>query len=408
MSFNVWNLIFLGAKCPDGSDFVPLISGSEWTNKNGIWNLIGCPAGYTLNSQECELCPGGAYCVGGSIPATPCPSRYYALPGGETAGVCYPAVFVIVTTTVPILRAGFSDEVGLLFQIALASVCGLNPGYVVIQGLVGDAQTSISCKIASDDAESATELAQSLSSDFVQRGLDSHGFPNCSLESVQVTGCLPGFELTEGQTCQLCPAASFCVGGSSPSRPCSAGYYSFPGSNSSKACRPVVFVVVVVSLPIAKSNFTESETLRFLSALANAVHVDLENVFVVTAAQSRRESASSLQITAEIAAADSNAAESIVDNLSPSVLDACLMVQGLPTGSLQSVTTVATNPQAGAKQSLPIIVGVLVGSFAIFISFFIFVWFRKVESEEEQELRCTMHRLRVKFGLTAHNGYLVG
>ena len=84
------------------------------------------------------------------------------------------------------------------------------------------------------------------------------------------------------------------------------------------------------------------------------------------------------------------------------------MVQGLPTGSLQSVTTVATNPQAGAKQSLPIIVGVLVGSFAIFISFFIFVWFRKVESEEEQELRCTMHRLRVKFGLTAQNGYLVG
>ena len=91
-----------GADCPDGTRFVPLVNGSEWTHANGVWTLVGCPPGYFLGNQQCEICPGGTYCMGSSIPATPCGYSLYTLPGATAAEECEPAVFVIVTATLPI------------------------------------------------------------------------------------------------------------------------------------------------------------------------------------------------------------------------------------------------------------------------------------------------------------------
>ena len=402
------NVFFVkGATCPDGSTFRSVVAGSQWTNENGIWFLVGCPPGYTLSSQQCKICPGGAYCTGGSIPATPCASGLYSLPGAKQASVCFPAVFVIVTITVSVLRSDFSDEDGILFQNALASLCGEDPGYVVIEGVAGDAQTTVTCNIATMDAKSAAQLARTLSSEEVEEGMTARGFSNALLESVKVTGCLPGFELLETQTCLLCPAASFCTGGSRPSVPCIAGYYSFPGSNSSSCCNPAVFVTIVASLSMTSNNFTGSVAIRFQTALAEAAGASVESVLVVSTVQGRRSSEPYIEVTAEIAASDASAAENIVSKISPTVLNSFLLAQGLPSCSLKSVSTAASNA-SGQGAPLASIVAAIIGGFAILFGCFATFLFRKVESEDERELRCTIQRLRAKIHITAQDGYLVG
>ena len=394
-----------GATCPDGKIFVPRVNGSEWEVMDASWNLVGCPAGYSLISEQCEMCPGGAYCSGGSIPATPCGAALYTLPGAKSATMCYPAVFVIVTTAVPIFRSSFTDEVGVRFQTAMASVCGLKPGYVVIQGVVGDKQTSVSCSIATPDAKYAAELAQFLSNEVVQSGMDSRGFPNSSLETVKVTGCLPGFELTEAQVCQLCPAASFCLGGSSPSIQCSVGYYAVPGSNSSSACKAAVFVIIVISLPMSRSNFTEAEMARLETAIATAASISVENVFVAAAIQGRRVGSPSIQVTAEIAAINSDSAESIVSKLDSSILTQCLTAQGFPESSLQSVTISTSSPVANQGALITIIVAAIVAILIILSSCGAFLLLRKIESEDDRLLRRSVDLLRVNLRITTQDGY---
>ena len=301
----------------------------------------------------------------------------------------------------------------------MAAVCSVDERNVVIQGVIGDSQTSVSCSIATADAKTAAELARTLSNELMQNGLGLQGFLNCSLDSVKVTGCIPGFELSENQTCQLCPAASFCVGGSIPSMQCSAGHFAMPGSNASTDCKPAVFVAIVVSFPTTKNNLTDSVTMRFQIALASAAGVSVQSVFMLTAVQgnrrsdkssmhSRRSGESSFQISAEIAAANVAEAESIINNISPSVLQSCLLAQGLFGGSLQSLTIPSINSVTNQGIALPIIVGAFVGSLVVLICSVGIFLLRKVESGDERELRCTMEKLRVKLGITVQDGYLLG
>ena len=397
-----------GADCPDGTRFVPLVNGSEWTHANGVWTLVGCPPGYFLGNQQCEICPGGTYCMGSSIPATPCGYSLYTLPGATAAEECEPAVFVIVTATLPILRFAFSDSVGERFSDALASICGLDRGYVMISSVVGSSRTSVSCNIATADAKKAAALAEALDSETVQIGMQMHGFSNCVLNSVQLTACRPGFALTESQTCQICPAGSYCAGGSSPSLPCSAGYYAFPGSNSSSDCKAAVFVVVVVSLPIAQGNFTSFVAARFQNALATVAGVEPGSVFVDTDIQDRRASGSTIDVTAEIAVADPTTLKTVASRISPSALNACLVSQGLPEGSLQSVKTTGFDSTEYEGPPVPLIVGVGVGSLMVFALFVTLFLLRKAESKEEWELRSAINHLRVQLRITPRDGYILG
>ena len=123
---------------------------------------------------------------------------------------------------------------------------------------------------------------------------------------------------------------------------------------------------------------------------------------------SRRSGESSFQISAEIAAANVAEAESIINNISPSVLQSCLLAQGLFGGSLQSLTIPSINSVTNQGIALPIIVGAFVGSLVVLICSVGIFLLRKVESGDERELRCTMEKLRVKLGITVQDGYLLG
>ena len=78
----------LGATCPDGSQFIPVVSGSRWTVENSIeghlFRLSTCPPGFTISRDDafpdqdrCVLCLPGTYSLvvatSTSITCLPCP-----------------------------------------------------------------------------------------------------------------------------------------------------------------------------------------------------------------------------------------------------------------------------------------------------------------------------------------------
>ena len=384
--------------------FVPNVAGSVWSGTGGIWTLIGCPAGYALYSQQCTLCPGGCYCEGGSVPASACGANLYALPGARTSAECNTAVFVIVTISVPILRYSFSTADEIRFQQALANISSENPGYMIISGVNGDSETTVTSNIATADAGSAAALAQRLDWATVQIGLASHGFSDSLLKAVQVTACLPGFVLSESQVCRLCPAGFFCAGGSSGSVPCPAGYFAYPGANTSKSCKPAIFVVIVISLPVHISNITDSFIVRLETALADAAGISSASILILSTSQGRRASDLSTLVTAEIAASDSDAAMSISKLLKSSALESSLAAEGIYGASLQSVTTTVLTP-VNLEDPTPIIAGSIVGLVVIIICIAALL-ISKAEPQEERELQLTISKLRAQLRITAQDGYL--
>jgi hypothetical protein len=68
-------MFFLGATCPDGKEFNPIINESKWSVEffgtgSHRFRLIECPAGYTISRDDsfpdqdrCLICPSGMYSI---------------------------------------------------------------------------------------------------------------------------------------------------------------------------------------------------------------------------------------------------------------------------------------------------------------------------------------------------------
>ena len=202
------------------------------------------------------------YCTEGSLPATPCKSGQYSssLPGAKSKGACFDSVFVIVVINLPVLRSLFS-QVEKTFQDSLAHAADRSIDYIaldIVQAGDDPSTTAVTSRIAALDAVAAAKITQKLASADLKAEFEPRGLSNPTLTSVTVTACVPGYELSSSQTCQRCPPNYYCAGGSAGRTPCPTGSFAPPGANSSKACIPVVFVVVSAKLPLFPSNFTSS------------------------------------------------------------------------------------------------------------------------------------------------------
>ena len=372
-----------GAVCPyDGTCALrnaPLFncSGSthivgNWSLENFIWTLVGCPSGYSLNSQAetCNLCPASFYCEGGTFPSAPCGAGFYSMPGTNSSAFCSASVFVIVTMSVNIVRPEFTDSSAVLFQKTLAYVVGKSPEYVsvtaVVQSLDG-LSTVVTSNIAFSNAGDADLLANSiLNQNQANFNLGFKEFDGCNLLTVQLTACIPGFELIS-QTCHMCPQNRFCVGGSVGSQICPTGTYSPSGSNSSNSCKPAIFVLISVSLPLSKDNFTNQMQNRLRSALALTGTVDVMRVSILAitqaASQARRFAGSPSLVNCEIATDDVRAAAEISSKFDETDLNANLNLQGLPSCSLINVAVSDETQRSSGTVSLPLVIGVSVGCF---------------------------------------------
>ena len=342
-------LLTPGAECTDGSHITSIVNGSIWSASEGIWTLTGCPPGYYLDSLQCQLCPAAFYCTGGSLPVTPCASGMFALPGATKQESCRISVFVTVKINVRLARPDFTNEVSGSFQDSLAKLVHRDPGYVVVEIVQpGDdiTTTDVTSQISCSDAKGAAAIVQNLNENAIYAAFIVMGFNDPNLLSVQVTACVPGYQLLPSQTCQLCPPDFFCTGGPFTAQPCPSGSFSLAGANHSSSCVQVVFVAVVVSLRLAQINFTSSFESKFQIAMAITAGVATDRVVITGTSEGRRAGESSLLVNSDIAADDSKAAAAISSKIEQSSLNKNLASQGLPLSSLVSVTVMESNVQA--------------------------------------------------------------
>ena len=364
---------------------LPIISGSFWQIMGGAWVLKGCPAGYFLDSQQCQQCPPSFYCLGGALPETQCTSTEYSLPGAISKTDCFPAVFVVVVINVPIPRPNFVDQTDD-FQAALALLAGRSSDNVSLDLIQpGDdlRTTTVTSRVASFDAQTAAALFQrfktsNATAKFTSKGL---GFP--TLISVQVTACVPGFELDSSQICALCPADYFCPGGSSSRQPCPPDTFAYLGANSSSSCIPVVFVFVSVTLQIPQNNFTSDKQSKFQAAMALTLQVSIVRVVIVSFSNARRTTnvQPELLVKTEVAAHDDTDAQRISERVDLTSLNENLNIQGLSGCSSISVTYSDETAASTGANFLPSVIGWCVGavlmvlfSVACYFLYFQLVW----------------------------------
>ena len=415
-----------GALCPDGACAVlkssaltcpggDIIVGA-WTidNATGLYALNGCPPGYFLNSEQCQICPAMYYCSGGTLPSTPCASGQFSLPGSTVKGNCSPSVFVVLIITLPILRPFFTDQTSMQFQTALAYSASTDSAHVIVdivQSGNDPTTTEVSSRIATSDALAAASLVKGLDPQKIQARLQIHSFQGASLTSVEVTACIPGFELQAQpppSTCQPCPSNSYCLGGTDAHVPCPDGSFSGLGANSSSACKQAA-VMLGITLPITSSNFTSDLQFRFRNALASTVGVKTDLVTIVAFHDARRAGAGSLLVTSEIAAESPVSAQVISSKVETSSLNSYLKAYGLPESSSASTEIKSIIPVAssGSSISLPAVIGGCIGGF-IFMTIVISIGHRLVKVILKQRADNALHEAfkNAKAGKSASMDYL--
>ena len=156
--------------------------------------------------------------MGGTAVHTPCAGGLFAIPGSTSALACIQVVFAVVSLQIPMFVDQFSRIEQDVIKKGLASAAGVMTGYVVLHSLsdVGFKSTRSVFMIATRDAITAALLTIKL--DLLLQNTSvfaSGGLPTTTLDSITITSCQPGFQLTiksESLTgsdgiCQLCPAS---------------------------------------------------------------------------------------------------------------------------------------------------------------------------------------------------------
>ena len=353
--------------CPDGNSVV-----GSWNMNNitGLYQLSGCPAGYFLNSNQCQRCPSSFYCTGGQLPSTPCASTQFSLPGSRSITECYAAVFVVVVFNVPLPRPYFLSIQTTEFQNALARLAQVDAAFVtvdIIQAGSDSATTDVTCKIATLNAPEANALSNSFTENlgavdtaFMSMGSD---FKGTSLSSVEVTACVPGYELATQpppSACKLCLPNYYCLGGANGRMPCPQLYsFSNAGANASIACTEFA-VSILVSIPMSIGNFTAVAQLAFLRAVALAAQISLDRVSIILVAEGtsrrstqmiRRAASPLLQVTSQISAGNTEDATALSSKIDSPTLNTNLVAVGLPQTTSLSANVKSSN--SGSESQLP-------------------------------------------------------
>jgi hypothetical protein len=409
-------LVLIGSwadsNCTDPSRIIFLVPDSEWIAVGGEWILVGCPSGFFLDAgPQCTRCPAGFYCSGSRYPPSPCGIGRFAFSGASALSDCISSVPVIVSVNIDILRFEFNDKTAYDMKCALAFVANKSHEHIIIktaeQSNTGKSTIVVS-SISTENEVDADYVAHKLDTESVHTSLVSHGLNGSSLLSVQLGACLPGYELDTSQKCNPCLEKYFCVGGTNIRAACPAGSYSLAKANSSMSCFQVVFVVLSYLIPLSKEKYTDNVEAKFRISVAKAALVPAERVVVTTTKmQGKRTELISITLDVEIATDNAQSAATVVQHLESSALNTQLTMQGLPLGTLISISVTESVPSSDRNNSvLWIIVGVLLGSMILTLGI-VFRAMRLKGSVQERSLQKNVTDLLHRLQITRQNGFIL-
>ncbi len=398
--------------CTDPSSIVFLVPDSEWIAVGGEWILVGCPSGFFLDAgPQCTRCPASFYCSGSRYPPSPCGLGQFAFTGASALSDCISSVSVIVSLNVDILRFEFNDKTAYDVKCALAFVANKSHEHIVIktaeQSNTGKSTIVVS-SISTENEVDADYVAQKFNTESVRISLVSYGLNGSSLLSVQLSACLPGYELDASQNCKPCLEKYFCVGGTNMRVACPAGSYSLAKANSSISCFQVVFVVLSYLIPLSKQSYTDNFEAVFRICVAKVALVPTERVVLTTTKmQGRRTEVISITLDVEIATDNAQSAATVVRHFDSSALNTELTMQGLPPGTLISISVTESVPSSDRNNSvLWIIIGVLLGSMVLTVGI-VFRAMRLKGSVEERSLQQHVTDLLHRLQITRQNGFIL-
>ena len=318
---------------------------------------------------------------------------------------------MIVALNILVFRFNFDEDTHNKINQALSFVINKSVEHIMLKAAEqsnNGMSTIVTSSIATENESDADNLARKLDFWSVQIALESHGLTGGSLLSVEMTACLPGFELSNSRTCQSCVEKYYCTGGTNVKEACPAGTFSIAGANSSKSCSQAVFVVIAFLVPLPQEYCNESFKAKFRISVANVARVLAERVVLNSIkSQSRRTSVVSSTVEAEIASDNAEIAAAVFSRLAvPDDLNAQLALQGLPPGSLLSISVTETLQASGQNTLQWIVVGVLMSSLAG-IAFVAVRMLRRKESVEERILQRAVTDLLLRLEVKRKNGFLL-
>jgi hypothetical protein len=244
----------------------------------------------------------------------------------------------------------------------------------------------------------------------------------------RLTSCPPGYQLLNGegstgrfsyalQTCDLCPAGFYCLGGATPASACPAFTFASTGANSSAACAESTFLDVSVSLPVRSKDLFPGWQIAFRSALAAATSTTIGQVTIVrVAAEERRAAASNTSVAAVLVdcsvafASDVAASAAIISLDGGASLNTQLLLRGLPAGTLISA---AVRHEAVTVTTSILSVGLVVGvslaaCIVLALSGGVVAYaVQDKSSPEERQLRQAVVDLRELLGITKARGFVL-
>jgi len=395
-----------GASC-DGNSLVGKVSGSIWTPDYslGVYRLVYCPKGHQfVNStngltfshaaQECLACSADQYIVNSNNPRYSCRACPVGAKcdGSTMTGLANGSVWEIdLATGYYILKScpkGYqfvNTSSGVFSQAAQQCLACKTNEYIIDSN-----NPSLSCQTCPVGAECEQGSL---------RGKVEGSVWTADLTSglYLLSSCPPGYVVVNtaagsntfsavSQSCDLCPATYYCLGGSSPASSCPAKSFSPTGSNSSVVCFSVTYVEVVLILPLSKVSFDSAKQQNFTEALARVAGVDslsvvIESVIDVQGSSRRETRSASVKVTSNIATSSQNPdkAGDVIRRVTADDLNRELAQNGLPACSLQSVG-ISSESVPSEGSSLPVITGAAVGGFcalSLFMGAAIYVGVRK-------------------------------
>ena len=155
-----------------------------------------------------------------------------------------------------------------------------------------------------------------------------------------LSGCPAGYYLAV--VCQPCPSFFYCTGGSLPSTSCASGQYSLPRATSEAECFAAVFVIVVINVPITRQDFDGVAQVGFQGALARAVGLSPDNVYLEIIQAGSNPSTTT--VTSKVATVDAKRASAVFQGLDSGTVQVAYTSMGLGSPTLISVQETACVP----------------------------------------------------------------